>query len=145
MSSTSSKKSPLAQTFNIPFPAYAQAAEGTTPGFKCLFDGVIESVSVIPAAALTGADTNTRRHALINKGQAGAGTAVSAELQYNSGVNLVAFDEKALTLSTTDADEDGIADALKVVAGDVLAFFSDAVASGLADGGGVCVVKIKRS
>ena len=56
----------------------------------------------------------------------------------DNGVNATAFDEKAITLSAT-------AENLEVVAGDVLALFSEAVGSGLADPGGTIQVTINRS
>jgi hypothetical protein len=118
-------------------PAYATAAEGTVVVGKAPFAGTVTAVTVVPVAAITGQDTNTRKYSLINKGAAGSGTAPVAGLQFNSGVNGVAFDEKALTLSVTAAD-------LEVVAGDVIALFSDAILTGLADPGCRVFVTISR-
>lgn len=100
--------------------------------------GTVSSVTVIPDATITGANTNTRKYELVNKGQAGAGTTVVATLQFNSGVNATNFDSKALTLSSTPAD-------LVVVDGDVLALVSTAVGTGLADPGGLVKVTVARS
>ena len=105
---------------------------------KAPFDGTVTAVTYTPDTAITGANTNTRRVALINRGQAGAGTTVIAELQFDSGVNATAGDEKALTLSV-------VAGATTVVQGDVLAWFSDAVATGIADPGGLVAVSIQRA
>ena len=102
------------------------------------FGATVESVTYAPNALITGANTNTRRVALINRGQSGSGSAVVAELQFNSGVNGPAFDEKSLTLSVTPAN-------LKLAEGDILEWLSDAVGTGLADPGGLVVVKMSRS
>jgi hypothetical protein len=99
--------------------------------------GVLSSASYVPETTITGANTNTRIHRVVNKGQAGSGTTVMASLQYNSGVNATAGDEKALTLSGTAAD-------LVVAAGDIIAFESNAVATGIADPGGLVQVELSR-
>lgn len=101
--------------------------------------GAISSVTIVPNAAFTGADTNTRKFELINKGQAGAGTTVVATLSLTAGKNLVAFDEKTIPLSA-------VAGALNVVEGDILVLVSSAVGTGIADtGGGACFVTFTRS
>jgi hypothetical protein len=96
-------------------------------------DGTVSAVTYTTVTAITGANTNTRSVSLVNKGQAGAGTTVVATLQFNAGVNTVAADEKAVTLSGTAAD-------LVVVAGDVLQWQSTAVGTGIADPGGLVAV-----
>lgn len=100
--------------------------------------GTVTGVTYTPDAAITGANTNTRRVALINRGQSGAGTTVIAELQFDSGVNATAGDEKTLTLSV-------VAGATAVVQGDILAWFSDAVGTGQADPGGIVEISIGRT
>jgi hypothetical protein len=100
--------------------------------------GRVTEVTYMPEAASTGDDTNYRTYSLINKGAAGSGTTVIATLALVTGVNLVAFDEKTITLSATAAD-------LVVTEGDVLAWLSDATASGLVDPGGVVKVTIERA
>lgn len=102
------------------------------------FDGVISSVSYTPVAAVAGADTNSRTVSVINKGQAGAGAAVVASLALTNGVNMVADDEKAVTLSGTPAN-------LVVAAGDVLVFRSLHVGTGIADPGGSFQVEFTKS
>ena len=100
--------------------------------------GRVTSVSYTPEGAVTGAASpNSRTFTLVNKGQAGSGTTVIATLALVLGVDLVAFDEKALTLTATVADR-------VVAAGDELAWVSTAVtgAGGLADPGGHVVVEI---
>jgi len=117
------------------------AASGTDDSFiigVAPWDGTVTAVTYIPEAAITGANTNTRAIRVRNKGLAGAGTTVVAELQFNTGVDAVAFDEKAITLSGTAAN-------LVVVAGDVLELFSDSVGDGLAEPGGIVKVTLSRS
>jgi hypothetical protein len=102
------------------------------------FAGKVTSVTYTPEAASTGDNTNKRVYTLVNKGQSGVGTTVIATLDLITGVNLVAFDEKAATLSATAAD-------LVVAEGDELAWVSTATASGLVDPGGVVKVIGKRA
>lgn len=119
-------------------PAVAQAVDATNPVLRAPFDGTITAVLYAPAAAITGADTNTRKIELVNKGAAGAGTAIAASIQFDSGVNAAASDEKALTLSVTPAN-------LAVVAGDMLARVSTHLATGLADPGGLFIIEFERA
>lgn len=102
--------------------------------------GRVTSVSYTPEAAITGAASPaSRTFTLVNKGQAGVGTTTVATLAMVGGVNAVAFDEKAITLSSTAAD-------LVVVASDVLVWVSTAVGgTGLADPGGYVDVEIGSS
>jgi hypothetical protein len=96
-------------------------------------DGTVTAVTYTTVTAITGANTNTRSVSLVNKGQAGVGAVVVATLQFDSGVNTVAADEKAITLSATPAN-------LLLVAGDVLQWQSTAVGTGIADPGGLVAV-----
>lgn len=98
-------------------------------------DGTVSAVTYSTVTAITGANSNTRSVSLVNKGQAGAGSTVIATLQFNSGVNTTASDEKTITLSSTAAD-------LAVTAGDVLQWQSAAVGTGIADPGGLVNVTI---
>jgi hypothetical protein len=100
--------------------------------------GVVTSVTYSTVTAITGANTNTRSVTLVNKGQSGAGTTAIATLQFNSGVNTTASDEKTITLSSTAAD-------LVVAAGDVLQWQSTHVGTGIADPGGLVSVTIADS
>jgi hypothetical protein len=129
---------PLTQQIAIPVPAQGAAASQDLPAIIAPFDGVVTGVSYVPVATITGANTNTRKHSLINKGAAGAGAVEMAALQYNLGVNATAFDEKAITLDATAANK-------AFVTGDVLNFRSAAVLTGIADPGGVAFVTISRS
>lgn len=100
--------------------------------------GSVTAVTYTTVTAITGADTNTRKVVLVNKGQSGSGSTVVATLQFNSGVNTTASDEKAITLSGTSAD-------LVVAAGDVLQWQSTHLASGIADPGGLVTVTVNAT
>lgn len=121
----------------VPGMATAGTDDSVTLG-RAPFAGTVSSVTYTPDAAITGAATNTRAVRLRNRGQAGAGTTIVAELQFDSGVNAAAFDEKVIPLSGTAAN-------LVVAEGDILEWFSDAVGTGLADPGGLARVEISRS
>jgi hypothetical protein len=98
----------------------------------------VTSVSYTPEAAITGAASpNSRTFTLVNKGSAGIGTTTIATLAMVGGVNGVAFDEKAITLSVTASD-------LVVAADDVLVWVSTAVTGGggLVDPGGQVRVEL---
>lgn len=98
-------------------------------------DGVVTSVTYTPDSAITGAATDNRRVQLINKGQDGAGSTVVATLAFDSGVNAAVTDEKTITLSRTSAD-------VRVAEGDILAWVSTAVGTGIRDPGGYAQVEI---
>jgi hypothetical protein len=105
------------------------------------FDGVVSSVTYTPVAAVTGAASPASRTlALINHAQDGTGATSVASLALVGSVNLVAYDEKALTLSGTAAN-------LAVAKNDILSFNSLAVTSGtgLADPGGTVEVVFTRN
>lgn len=100
--------------------------------------GRVTSVTYTPEAAVTGAASpNSRTLTLVNKTGAGLGSTTIATLALVSGVNLVAFDEKDITLTATVADR-------VVAAGDELVWVSTAVTGGggLVDPGGHVVVEI---
>lgn len=106
---------------------------GTVP-----FAGTITEVKYIPESAVTGAATNNRTVSLVNKGQAGSGTATVASLTFSNGTNAAANDDTTVTLSGTAAN-------LVVAEGDTLQWRSVAVGTGIADPGGVVRVTISRS
>lgn len=95
--------------------------------------GVVNSVEFIPSWNLTGANTNSRTLTLYNRGAAGAGTAVVAQLALTSGVNLSKGVPKVITL--------GAAADRVIVVGDVLQWESLHVGSGLPDPGGQVIVQ----
>jgi hypothetical protein len=101
------------------------------------FTGVVTRVSYAPTAAITGAATDNRTLTLVNKGQSGSGTTVVASFAFGAGTSAAAFDEKELTLSV-------VANATKLVHGDVLEFVSAPVGDGLVDPGGRVLVTVSR-
>lgn len=129
---------PFVRKFGVNTPAAAQAAGATTIAFRVPFAGSITKVCFFPNAPITGANTDTRKVAVVNKGLTGSGTTEVAALQFTSGVNGVAFDEKEITLSATEAN--------RVVAeGDCLVIASTAVGAGLADPGGHFEIELSRA
>lgn len=118
-----------------------QATAGTDSSFTfgvAPWAATVTSVTFTPNATITGANTNTRAIRVRNKGAAGSGTTVVAELQFDSAVNATAFIEKTIPLSATAAN-------LQLAAGDILEIFSDAVGTGLADPGGILRVGLSRN
>lgn len=121
----------------VPGMATAGTDDSVTVG-EAPFAGTVIAVTYTPDTAITGAATNHRAVRLRNRGQAGSGTTVVAELAFDSGVNAAVFDEKTIPLSATAAN-------LVLAAGDILEWFSDAVGTGIADPGGLVRVTISRS
>jgi hypothetical protein len=130
---------PLQRVIEADVPAVSTAGndDDTIIG-KAPFDCTVTAVEYISETAITGAATNNRTISLINKGQAGSGTAVVASLNFASGVNAPAADEKAVTLSATPAD-------LVLAAGDTLLWRSLHIGTGIADPGGLVRVTLARS
>lgn len=127
---------PFGKVMQNPVAPQATAASNlNTNVIRCDSAGTVSSVTYAPVTAITGANTNTRSVSLVNMGQTGVGTTVIATIQYNSGVNAAASDENAVTLSATPAN-------LVVAAGDILQWRSTAVATGIADPGGLVMVTI---
>lgn len=130
-------QAPLVEKLTADLDATAKGADATISVGPAPFAGTVTAVTYTAVSKITGANTNTRILKLTNKGQAGAGTDVVAELELKSGVNAEALDETALTL--------GEAKKRVVAAGDVLAFTSLHVLEGIADVGGQVTVTISRS
>src|SRR5690348_11223397 len=131
-------EAPLVRTFEHEVPAVVLGSDQTTEFNEAPYAGTVSAVNFVPVSAITGANTNTRAVSLINKGQAGSGTTVVATLEFDSGVNATANVPKALTLSGTAAN-------LVVAQGDVLAWQSTHIGTGIADPGGLAHVEITRS
>jgi hypothetical protein len=87
--------------------------------------GNITAVTFTGDAVITGVDTNSARHDVIIKGLTGGDTRVAATKTYPNGVTTVAFDETALTVTTTAANS-------AVVPDDVIAFSVVKLASNVA-------------
>src|SRR4030042_2033178 len=103
---------PLVQKFEAEMGAVAVGADFSQV-IRVPYAGTVTSVTYAPIAAVTGAATNSRTLNVINKGQDGTGTTVVASLALVSGIDMVAFDEKTITLSV-------VANATTVAAGDIL-------------------------
>lgn len=131
-------QAPRTLTYRAQALAVATAGNDLSTAVKVTETGTVSSVSYAPVAALSGANTNSRTLNLINKGQDGSGSTVVATLALVSGVNLVAFDEKAITLSV-------VANATNVTAGDILQWQSLHVGTGITDPGGEVEVQVARS
>lgn len=131
-------KAPLTRKLTADTDALAVGADGSYSVGPCPFAGTVAAVTYTPSAAITGANTNSRTLTLVNKGQAGSGSTTVATLALTTGVNAAAFDETPLTLSGTAAN-------LEVAEGDVLAFVSTHVGTGIADPGGEVTVTVSRS
>jgi hypothetical protein len=130
---------PLVNVLTQDVPAVSTAGnDDTTVLFQAPFAGTITAVQYTAEAAVTGANTNSRTLSLTNRGQAGAGSTTVASLALVSGVNLVAYDEKTITLSGTAAD-------LVVAEGDTLSWTSLHVGTGITDPGGTVKVTFSRS
>lgn len=108
---------PLTKTLTTAVASAIAAADASGGYVEAPFAGTVTAASVITAAAITGANTESRTIQLHNRGAAGLGTTLVASKAFVSGVNAVADDETALTLSATAAD-------LVVAEGDILEFTS---------------------
>lgn len=129
---------PLKRTLDVEQEPLGALATGAN-SVRAPFAGTVSRVSYLPTASVTGAASPASRTlSLINHGQSGGGTTVVASLALVGGVNLVAFDERTLTLSGTASD-------LVVAEGDILEFRSAPVGgTGLADPGGTATVEFSR-
>lgn len=108
---------PFSQTLTATIDAAAANADSSGAYITAPYAGTVTVAEIIAAAAITGADTESRTFQLHNRGQAGIGTVLVASKAFVNAVNAVADDATALTLSATAAN-------LVVVAGDVLEFTS---------------------
>lgn len=134
-----SSQAPLVRTIEVDTDAVAAASDASRVVGRAPFAGTVTEVTYTPNATLTGADTDSRTLAVVNKGTDGNGTTSVASKAFTNGVNANDFDETAITLSGTAAN-------LVVADGQILAFTSTHVGStGLADPGGKVKITISRS
>lgn len=129
---------PLIRTHQARVNAVGAGADATEDVAVADWAGTVTSVTYTPDATITGANTNSRTITVVNKAQDGTGTTTVATLALTSGVNIAGSDEGTITLSGTAAN-------LVVAAGDVLAFVSTHVGTGIADPGGLVRVQLTRS
>lgn len=87
--------------------------------FRCKIP--VDGVNFVPQAAVTGDNSNTKNLNVVNKGAAGAGTTEVGHKDLTTGVDLVAFDKTAITLTAATVLE----------AGDVLALQVEKVGTGV--------------
>ena len=120
------------------FPGHLTAGTAKeSPLFRAPFPCTITAVEFIPAAAQSGANTNSFTLNVRNR-TTGAGTAIPAALAFVSGVDLVANTPKTITLS-------GTASALILAEGDVVTAEKAVVGDGLACPDGLIVVHLQAS
>jgi hypothetical protein len=130
---------PLQRIIEADVPAVSTAGnDDDTVIAQAPFDCTVTAVQYVAEAAITGANTNTRSVTLFNKGQAGSGSTSVATLQFDSGVNAAANDERAITLSGTAAN-------LVLAAGDTLLWRSLHIGTGQTDPGGLVRVTVTRN
>lgn len=130
-------QAPFTRQIRAVVPAVAGGADDTTPLDIAPFDATITKVTFLADAAVTGANTNTRKLEVIEGGADGTGTTSAAAKQFNSGVNAVQNDDTDITLSATPAN-------LVVAAGDSLIWKSTHVGTGIADPGGLVILELTR-
>lgn len=130
---------PFTKTLETEVAAAAANADASGAYVKAPFAGVVTSVSIIPAADLTGADTESRTVQVFNRGADGSGTTKVAELAFEEGTDAAEDAELAITLSAVEG-------ALDVAEGDVLEVVSLHVGStGLAGPAFTAYVEFSRS
>lgn len=106
------------------FPAFGTTdSSKQVPVFLAEFACKITKLSLVPQAAVTGQDTNTRHLNLINKGTDGSGTTELANCDLISGNDLSAMDEYVIYNPATPLD---------VPINTVLAIEGEKVGTGLA-------------
>jgi hypothetical protein len=131
------EQAPLTKKYEIEIPAAAAGADASG-AVTVDIDGTVTSVTYIPTATVTGAATNNRTVSVVNHAQDGSGTTSVASLNFASGTNATAYDEKAITLSV-------VALATTVASGDVLEGRSLHIGTGIAEPGGTLVVSVARA
>lgn len=100
------------------------------------FRATVTGAYFIPTAAATGHTTNYATLTVTNKGASGTGTTEIASLSLTAGVDLVAFDEKAITLTSTAAS-------LSLAEGDIVSVAIAKPGAGLAIGQGKAGITFK--
>lgn len=123
----------VASTVQAMMPAVAAGADETLVVGKAPFTGSIASVVYYPAAAIVGADTNSRTFNVIEGGAGGAGNTNIGSVAMTNGVNATA--EEPLNIPVTTP---------AVNSGDEIELQSQHVGTGIADPGGLVVVTFTR-
>lgn len=130
---------PYVRVLEVDVPAVSTAGnDDDSVVAQAPFDCTVTAVDYVPEAAITGAATNNRTVSLVNKGQAGSGTTTVASLNFDTGVNATANNEKPITLSGTAAN-------LVLAAGDTLQWRSIHIGTGITDPGGLVRITLSRN
>lgn len=102
---------------------------------KVPFKAKVFSVSFVPMAPVTGANTNYTNINIINKGSNGVGATEVAHIDFTGGTNASAYVEKALTLNSSSN--------LALSEGDILAIQHEKVRTGLDIPAGKIIVELQ--
>jgi len=121
---------------SVPAQGTAATTQSTAIG-RAPFKARVTRVTLTPNATITGAATNNRKFALVNKGADGNGTTEVAAITFGNGTNADDFAARELTLSGTAAN-------LQLAPGDVLAVVETVNGSGMTSPGGVAHVELAR-
>lgn len=132
-----SDTAPLLQTVTVSVAGTATAVDNERNVAVAPYGGSVNLVTYTPETTLSGVDTNSRTITLVNKGQTGTGTTIIATKAFTAGQNAAADDETTIPLSPTAGNR-------LIQNGDVLAWQSLHVGTGLADPGGLAKIEFLR-
>jgi len=85
-----------ARTIEVGIAAVPAGSSTELPIWNAPFRCKVIRVGVVPATAVTGADTNYMTLSVVNKGSDGTGTAAIASKDYTAGKNIAQFDYDSL-------------------------------------------------
>lgn len=131
-----SGQAPLVRRVEHVAPAQGTTTTDSTVMGRAPVAGTVSRATFVPKGAVTGAATNNRTLALVNRGQNGAGAISVATITFNAGINGVAYDELDIPVTAVNAT---------VAEGDILEWRSTANGTGLADPGGLVTIEYSRS
>lgn len=132
------EQAPLTETRRVTIDALGATTDRNVSIAQAPFAGVVAGATFTPDANITGATSTKRTLTVENRGSDGSGTTVIGTLDFITGVNGVAYDELAFTLSATAAN-------LVVAAEDVIALKETHASTGLANPGGLIELTFSRS
>ncbi len=134
------------RTFQATIPAAAVGATtetilGSITADWAPFGVAVVAVRYSPVTVVTGANTNTRKLEVWNRGPGGAGTGVMASKQFDLNVNAPALSDTPITVASAGV---GTPQLPAAVPGDTLTARSIPVGTGIADPGGLVEVDVNR-
>lgn len=129
-----SNQAPLTVTIQARVASLAVGVDAVEAVAQAAWAGTITAATYTPDATITGANTNSRTLTIVNETQ----TLTAGTLALVSGTNITAETAGAITLSGTAAN-------VTFNAGDVIAFVSTHVGTGIADPGGLVQFTLSRS